>query len=85
MTPYKIKIERKALKALQKIHPTHRDRLKVAIDALADDPRPPGVKKLKGTDDTWRIRVGSYRVLYDVLDDELIVFVIHVAHRKDAY
>lgn len=83
MARYKLKIEKKALKALKKIHPTHRDRIRSAIDALADDPRPHGVRKLKGSEDAWRIRVGSYRVIYEIADDRLIVSVIHVGHRKD--
>lgn len=82
---YTVKIERKALKALKKIHPVHRERLEEAIDGLADDPRPPGVRKLTGSERTWRVRVGDYRVVYDIFDDELVVHVVRVAHRKDAY
>jgi mRNA interferase RelE/StbE len=56
-----------------------------AIEALAGDPRPSGVKKLTGSEDLYRIRVGDYRMIYQVRDDELLVLVARVAHRKDAY
>jgi mRNA interferase RelE/StbE len=53
--------------------------------ALGEDPRPPGCKKLKGEDRTWRIRSGKYRVLYQIDDSARIVTVIGVGHRKDVY
>lgn len=52
---------------------------------LADDPRPTGVVKLAGDDNLWRIRIGNYRVVYEIYDDQLIVLVLRVAHRKDIY
>ncbi|HWR48679.1 MAG TPA: type II toxin-antitoxin system RelE/ParE family toxin [Pseudonocardiaceae bacterium] len=53
--------------------------------ALANDPRPPGVTRLVDADDLWRIRIGDYRVVYGIHDDELIVRVIRVAHRGVIY
>jgi mRNA interferase RelE/StbE len=61
------------------------ERLLPAIRELANEPRPRGCKKLAGTKDTFRIRVGDYRVIYEVHDKEVIVLVIRVTHRKDAY
>jgi mRNA interferase RelE/StbE len=61
------------------------EQLGPAIDALADDPHPAGCKKLKGSDVDYRIRVGSYRVLYEVMGKCLVILVFRVAHRKDAY
>jgi mRNA interferase RelE/StbE len=55
------------------------------IEALAIDPRPDGSKKLHATDEVWRVRVGPYRVLYRISDPELVVVVIRVAHRREAY
>jgi mRNA interferase RelE/StbE len=55
-----------------------------AVRALADNPRPRGCKKLKGRD-AYRIRVGDYRVVYEIHDDVLIVLVVRVAHRREAY
>jgi len=59
-------------------------RIRPRIDALANDPRPPGAKKLKG-EDLWRIRVGDYRILYEVRDKILLVLVVRVAHRREVY
>lgn len=55
------------------------------MDALAGDPRPKGVKKLFGLDDLYRIRVGEYRVVYQIQDNRLIVLVVRIGHRKDVY
>ncbi len=51
---------------------------------LAFDPRPSGCKKLKGRN-AYRIRIGDYRAIYDIIDNKLIITVINVAHRKDVY
>ena len=58
--------------------------IKAAIADLADNPRPYGYKKLKG-EDAYRIRVGDYRVIYEINDDKIIVTVVMVGHRKDIY
>jgi mRNA interferase RelE/StbE len=55
-----------------------------AIGQLADNPRPVGCKKLKGMS-AWRIRVGDYRVVYEIHDDVLVVLVVRVAHRREVY
>ena len=55
-----------------------------AIKKLADNPRPPGCKKLKSCD-AYRIRAGDYRVVYEIHDDVLIVLVVRVAHRREVY
>jgi mRNA interferase RelE/StbE len=55
-----------------------------AIDKLPDNPRPSGCRKLKGAD-VYRIRVGDYRVVYEIHDDVLIVLVVRVAHRSEVY
>jgi mRNA interferase RelE/StbE len=58
--------------------------IKASISDLADNPRPYGYKKLKG-EDAYRIRVGNYRVIYEIEDDKIIVIVVSVGHRKDIY
>jgi mRNA interferase RelE/StbE len=58
--------------------------LSVVILSLVDDPRPIGCKKLKGRDG-WRIRQGNYRIIYDILEEILVVDIIAVGHRKDVY
>lgn len=61
-----------------------RERVNVAIDALAEDPRPRGATKLAGRDD-YRIRVGDYRVVYAVDDAARLVIVARIAHRREVY
>lgn len=56
-----------------------------AIIALAHDPRPAGVKKLAGSSSDWRIRIGEYRVIYEIDDTARTMTVLRVAHRRDAY
>jgi len=59
--------------------------LRPRIDALANEPRPTGAKKLKGRDDLLRIRVGDYRIVYAVRDRIVVVLVVRIAHRREAY
>jgi len=61
------------------------DRIQTQIDDLAIEPRPNGVKKLKGEENSYRIRVGDYRVIYDIFDDFLLVSVVEVGHRSEVY
>lgn len=60
-------------------------RILEALNALADDPRPPGCIKLQGGEGELRIRIGDYRVVYDVVDDELVVLILRVGHRREVY
>ncbi|RVU40976.1 type II toxin-antitoxin system RelE/ParE family toxin [Lujinxingia sediminis] len=82
---YDIELSTAAAKTLRKMDPQIRRRLVPAIEALADDPRPDGVKKLKGREALWRVRVGDFRIIYEIEDAKLIIYVLHVANRKDAY
>jgi mRNA interferase RelE/StbE len=59
--------------------------LRPRIDALANQPRPTGAKKLKGRDDLWRIRVGDYRIVYEIQDRILVVLAVRVAHRREVF
>ncbi|MBN1941918.1 MAG: type II toxin-antitoxin system RelE/ParE family toxin [Phycisphaerae bacterium] len=82
---YQIRIKQKAEKALAQIPNPHRRRIAQAIDALARTPRPAGCTKLTGADNAYRIRVGDYRIVYEIVDKVLIVYIIRIAHRKDIY
>jgi mRNA interferase RelE/StbE len=82
---YTIEFRRSADKELEKLDGRTRARVLRAIVALADDPRPPGVKALTGESGAWRIRIGDRRVVYEISDTALIVLVIRVAHRSDVY
>jgi len=81
---YSIVIEARAQRQLRGIESVTRQRISVAIDGLAANPRPPGCRKLQGRN-AWRIRIGDYRVIYEIEDDKLIVTVIEVGHRRDIY
>ena len=59
------------------------ERLRNAIGALADEPRPPGVRKIRGAEKAYRIRVGNYRVVYDVYDGDNLVLILQVARRSE--
>ena len=82
---YRVRITRKAQKQFKKLHPQAQDRIAPAMQALSKNPRPHGVKKLKGEENLWRIRVGNYRVIYEIRNDQLIVLIVRVAHRSKAY
>jgi mRNA interferase RelE/StbE len=62
-----------------------RERLEREIDALAINPRPPGMKQLTASDGILRVRVGDHRILYAVKDAELLVLVVKIAHRREVY
>lgn len=82
---YKVEILKGALKQLKKLSPELRERIQLKIDDLAIEPRPNGVKKLKNREDAYRIRVGNYRILYDIFDQVLLVSVVEVEHRSQVY
>ncbi|WP_417367585.1 type II toxin-antitoxin system RelE family toxin [Glutamicibacter arilaitensis] len=82
---YRITIARGAAKTFRGLHPQVAARLKDAIQALAEDPRPPGCLQLNGGDGELRIRVGDYRIVYDVQDDVLVVLVLKIGHRREIY
>ena len=85
MEKYKVSIKRSAVKEIEAI-PQKKERQRIIrrIGQLAEDPRPPGAKKLSGND-KYRIRQGSYRIVYSIEDNELIVVVVKVGHRKNVY
>jgi mRNA interferase RelE/StbE len=81
---YSLQIKKSAAKALAKISKNDRIRLIEAIDRLREEPNAGGV--LKGEfAGLRRLRVGSYRIIYEVVDDQLVVLVVRVAHRRDVY
>lgn len=74
-----------AAKALRKLDRQTARRVLSAIERLASDPRPAGCKQLKGGAGELRVRVGDYRVVYEVRDSELIILVLGVGHRREVY
>ena len=85
MPSYKIEFARPARKELVALDPDVAQRLIVQIEALADEPRPPGCKKLKGSGRLWRIRRGDWRVIYEINDSTKTVDVSAIRHRSDVY
>ena len=74
-----------AAKELSALPAVAAQRVDAAILGLSGDPRPPGAKKLKGGRRLWRIRVGDYRIVYSIDDEQAVVDVIGVLHRSKAY
>ena len=84
MASYRLLIKPSAAKELEGIPLKDRQRLVKRIQALADEPRPPGCEKLSGSD-RYRIRQGNYRVVFGIEDDQLVVVVVKAGHRRDVY
>lgn len=85
MASYRLFIKTSAAKEIEAI-PTKKDRRRVVdrIRSLADEPRPPGCRKLSGAE-RYRLRVGRYRILYTIEDDRLVVTVVKVGDRNEVY
>jgi mRNA interferase RelE/StbE len=82
---YRIEWKRSALKELRQLPQSIIIRVMAAVESLADNPYPAGIRKLAAAEYTYRLRVGDYRVVYTVDDDILVVEIVRVRHRKDAY
>lgn len=74
-----------ALRALRKLDRQITERIKAATEALQDNPHPPGAKMLTGSHGLWRLRIGDYRVVYTIDDQQRIVRVAAAGHRRDVY
>jgi len=85
VSQYTVEISRRAVKAIAGLERADQLRVRAAIDLLADEPRPPGCVKLAGEASAYRVRVGDYRIVYDVIDDRLVIQVVRVGHRRDIY
>ena len=81
---YEVRITGSAEKELKKLTVGIRNRLYARMLELGDDPRPPGVKKLEG-EELYRVRIGDFRIIYAIQDKELIVLIVKIANRKEAY
>jgi mRNA interferase RelE/StbE len=85
MASYRIEVKRSAIRELRQLPANIAARIWPHIRALAANPRPRGTTKLSGEVDAYRIRVGDYRVLYEVYDQQRLVSVRQVRHRREAY
>jgi mRNA interferase RelE/StbE len=84
MESYRVVIKKSAAKEIERIEKKDRIRIVTKIRALASDPHPHDSKKLSGQE-KYRIRQGNYQILYQVIDEELIINVVKVRHRSDVY
>lgn len=84
MARYSVRIKRSAAKELEAVPIRDRKRIVRRIAGLATEPRPPGSEKLSG-EDKYRLRQGDYRILYQILDQELTVTVVKIGNRRDVY
>ena len=85
MSRYEITFARSARRELQALEAQLVARIWARIQALRGQPRPPGCRKVQGEEAVWRIRVGDYRVIYEIKDATRIIDVVAVRHRRDAY
>ncbi len=81
---YRVEVSRRAAKAVTSLDKPLRRKILAAIDALSSDPRPAGCKKL-ADQQAWRIRVGDYRIIYEIHDQVLLIIVVDIGHRREIY
>lgn len=82
---YRVELLPTARRELRGLDSVTRERILRALIKLETHQRPPGAKKLTGWEDLWRIRVGDYRVIYEIHDRILVVLIVRVAHRREVY
>ncbi len=82
---YRVEFASRAQRMFRNLPADVQRRLDPAIQALSQNPRPSGCKKLSGEESVWRIRVGDYRIIYQIRDNELLVLVVKVGHRREIY
>ena len=82
---YRIEFKKSAAKALKKVPRRDRMRIRDKIDSLTDNLPDPNFTKLKGDNPFHRVRVGHYRIIYEIQNDVLVILVLKIGHRKDVY
>jgi len=85
MVSYKIEWRRSIKKDLKGISKSEIPKIIGAVQSLSEEPRPTGSKKLSGSEFTYRIRIGNYRVIYEIHDETILIEVVKLEHRKDVY
>jgi mRNA interferase RelE/StbE len=85
MPDYAVTFARSARRELEKLNPPYIARIVSRIDRLAQEPRPKGARSLRGSEDLWRVRVGDYRIIYHIDDQQRVIDIVRVRHRREAY
>jgi len=85
VTIYRVEVARRALRVLSSLPRREQQRIRAAVDLLAEQPRPPGAVHLVGEPHAYRVRVGDYRIVYEIFDNRLVIQVVRIGHRKDVY
>lgn len=82
---YEVKLSRRALRSLISLERSQQQRIRAALDLLSENPRPPNCVALRGEDSVYRVRIGDYRIVYEVRDLMLLVHVVRIGHRREVY
>ena len=82
---YRIEFTPRAEREFKSLDGSVRGRIKQRIDSLAEKPHPPGIKKIEGEEELYRLRVGDYRILYQVKEKTLLVLIVRIGHRREVY
>jgi mRNA interferase RelE/StbE len=82
---YRITLAPAAARQLRKLDSQARRRIQAALDLLSADPRPPAATQLVGGSGEWRVRTGDYRIVYEIEDEQVLVLVLRVGHRREIY
>jgi len=85
MASYQVNWRRSTKKDLRRISPLEVAKIVETVQTLSVEPRPLGCKKMVGSECAYRLRVGDYRIIYEVYDDTIIIEVIKIGHRRDVY
>ena len=85
MGTYQIEWKKTALRELKRLDRQVVPRIVAAVESLSSDPLPSGIRKLQGSQRTYRMRMGDYRVIYELYESRLVIEIVRVRHRKDAY
>ena len=82
---YRVEVKRSVAKALRNIPKADQKRISKKIDSLAEKLPNPDITKMKGNNPFHKVRVGNYRIVYEIQDDVLLILIVKIGHRKDIY
>lgn len=85
MARYAVELSRSAARALKALERRAQVRMVARLQELAENPRPHGAKKLQGEVGVYRVREGDYRILYEIIDKRLLIYVLKIGHRREVY